>query len=169
MTDKPIRFITGVNRCKEAIKNAINELDEEQLAALKKDTQRLRDMMHTESHRDDADRHQSISLKQTTTVKKSGSKSVLNKRGGVYRSNNSVHNSTSGLVTDRDQMEKNLLEEIYPDRMFLKELMNDPIMMSASDGEVGSLIRDGFVFLDQRIEFWQSRNPLAVHEVTHLA
>ena len=126
--------------------------------------------MHTESHRDEADRNQSISVKPTVTVKKSDSKSVLNKRGGgQYRSNNSVHNSMTGLLTDRDQMEKNLLEEIYPDRMFLKELMNDPIMMGASEGEVGSLIRDGFVFLDQRIEFWQSRNPLAVHEVTHLA
>ncbi len=124
--------------------------------------------MQTDSQRDYSDRIQSVSLK--TTVKKSTSKSVLNKRaGGVYRSNNSVHNSTTGLLSDRDQMEKNLLEEIYPDRMFLKELMNDPLMMSASDGEVGGLIRDGFAFLDQRIEFWQSRNPLAVHEVTHLA
>jgi hypothetical protein len=59
-----------------------------------------------------------------------------------------------------ENVEKNLLEELYPDRLFLKECMNDPILMENKD--VAELIRNGNHFFDQRLEFYRSRNPFAV-------
>jgi hypothetical protein len=65
---------------------------------------------------------------------------------------------------DIDTVEKNLLEELYPDRQFLKQLAEEPTMMEAYNGEVGELILEGIAYLDQRIEFWRNRNPLGLHE-----
>jgi hypothetical protein len=59
-----------------------------------------------------------------------------------------------------ETIEKNLLEELYPDRLFLKECMDDRILMENDD--VAELIRQGNNFFDQRLEFYRSRNPFAV-------
>ena len=66
--------------------------------------------------------------------------------------------STSSLSPE--SIEKNLLEELYPDRLFLKECMADSVLMDNDD--VAELIRQGNMFLDQRIEYYKARNPFAV-------
>lgn len=66
--------------------------------------------------------------------------------------------STASLSPEA--IERNLLEELYPDRLFLKECMNDPILMDNDD--VAELIRQGNTFLDQRLEYYKARNPFAL-------
>ena len=128
--------VLGVTRCKEAIMNAVNEMDDKQIKIIKQDIAK-----------------KAISKLDSDSVRARAPKQLGSLKG--------LNSSISNLA---DTMEKNLLEELYPDRLFLKEMMADPILMG--NEEVGELIKEGMSFLDQRLEFWRCRNPLGIHETS---
>ncbi|KAJ3219504.1 Tetratricopeptide repeat protein 25 [Dinochytrium kinnereticum] len=71
--------------------------------------------------------------------------------------------------TEKENQERNLLEELYDDKAFLEELSRDDRFMTAGSGgggketgEVGKLVEEGIRFLKGRVEFWRQRNPAGV-------
>eukprot|EP00049_Salpingoeca_infusionum_P018902 m.359245 g.359245 ORF g.359245 m.359245 type:complete len:550 (+) comp18489_c0_seq1:220-1869(+) len=57
---------------------------------------------------------------------------------------------------------RQLLGELYADRAYLEELMNDPSMELGSGPDVKSLASSGLQFLDTRTEFWRQQKPMYV-------
>ncbi|TPX66472.1 hypothetical protein SpCBS45565_g04432 [Spizellomyces sp. 'palustris'] len=60
---------------------------------------------------------------------------------------------------DTETFERNLLEELYDDRVFFRALALDPVFMSAANGDVGALVREGERYIEGRLEYWRIRNP----------
>lgn len=67
--------------------------------------------------------------------------------------------------TRPSRKDHNLLDEMFTDYCFLRKLDEDPVMQNAGN-EVTSLIREGVVFMENRIEYWRTRNPQAIHDPT---
>ena len=65
-------------------------------------------------------------------------------------------------------LDHNLLEELYQDYCFLKELKDDQVFGEGGQGQVKELVSEAVHYLDDRIEFWRARNPKGVHDVTVL-
>ncbi|KAJ3192131.1 hypothetical protein HK101_007007 [Irineochytrium annulatum] len=65
-------------------------------------------------------------------------------------------------VLEKEMHERNLLEELYEDKVFLEELRRDDRFMMAGQGAVKSLVGEGLRFIDGRVEFWRQRNPSGV-------
>lgn len=82
------------------------------------------------------------------------------KENGNAKTGLQAYKTVSLSSLSPETIEKNLLEELYPDRLFLKECMDDRILMDNHD--VAELIRQGNTFFEQRLEFYRSRNPFAV-------
>ncbi|KAJ3023944.1 Tetratricopeptide repeat protein 25 [Thoreauomyces humboldtii] len=59
----------------------------------------------------------------------------------------------------REILERNLLEELYDDHVFLLALAADASLMDAADGDVGSLVQEGCRYMQSRLDYWQVRNP----------
>lgn len=57
-------------------------------------------------------------------------------------------------------MELKLLGELYDDKMYLSELMNDKDFKDYPDEDVGVLVHDGLRYLTTRIDFWKQQYPL---------
>ncbi|KAL2912351.1 Tetratricopeptide repeat protein 25 [Polyrhizophydium stewartii] len=64
------------------------------------------------------------------------------------------------------EMDHNLLEELYDDYTFLKDLESDAVFMAAGQGQVSVYVNEALKYLDGRIEFWRARNPRGLHETT---
>lgn len=85
--------------------------------------------------------------------------SILQKEDASSKAEKSTKSgSTSSLPTE--SIERNLLGELYPDRLFLKECSNDPTLMDSED--VADLIRQGNAFFDQRLAYYKARSPFAL-------
>ncbi len=87
--------------------------------------------------------------------------SKFKKKNHLDKEEKTLHNqgSSRSLSSLNGGLEKNLLEELYPDRLFLQECMADPILME--NDQVADLVRAGNNFFEQRLEFWKCRNPVS--------
>jgi hypothetical protein len=131
-------FQSGILRCQETIRHAIEELTTRELQSIKETRAKER---------------------EKEIVKKSKLKEPI-----MMSKSTSLSKSKILTMSMVELNEKNLLEELYPDREFLRQLMDDPIIMDAGNGEVGRLVQEGMDYFDQRLEFWRARNPFANHE-----
>ncbi|KAJ1341907.1 hypothetical protein BSLG_003558 [Batrachochytrium salamandrivorans] len=57
-------------------------------------------------------------------------------------------------------MESKLLGELYEDKLFLQEMLNDHDSADYPDDQVRTLVNEGLHFLNTRAEFWRQQNPL---------
>ncbi|KAL2919314.1 hypothetical protein HK105_200957 [Polyrhizophydium stewartii] len=57
-------------------------------------------------------------------------------------------------------MESKLLGELYDDKVYLQELLNDRDFVEYPDEHVLTLINDGLRYLSTRVEFWRQQHPL---------
>lgn len=56
---------------------------------------------------------------------------------------------------------KALLGELYADRQYIEELMDDPSLVTTSaDGDVNELLKAGMNYLDDRVDFWRQQKPI---------
>eukprot|EP00041_Stephanoeca_diplocostata_P011633 m.192760 g.192760 ORF g.192760 m.192760 type:complete len:587 (-) comp18611_c0_seq1:1318-3078(-) len=56
---------------------------------------------------------------------------------------------------------KALLGELYTDRQYIEELMEDPSLVTTSaDGDVTELLSAGMTYLDDRVDFWRQQKPI---------
>ncbi|KNC96845.1 uncharacterized protein SPPG_07677 [Spizellomyces punctatus DAOM BR117] len=129
-------FRVGVLRCKQAIMVAIQGIDASQL---KKERE-----TSTKSSKGVGVYHPGVvgPARRSTTTRQ-------------------VENVTQRPTTpyDTETFERNLLEELYEDRVFLRGLASDPVFMSAANGDVGALVREGERYMEGRLEYWKIRNP----------
>jgi hypothetical protein len=64
------------------------------------------------------------------------------------------------MVGRQLSVDHNLLEELFEDYQFLRELELDP------DPILKGYVTSSLDYLDGRIEFWRARNPKGTHELT---
>ncbi|KAJ3275391.1 Tetratricopeptide repeat protein 25 [Terramyces sp. JEL0728] len=62
-----------------------------------------------------------------------------------------------------ESLDSNLLEELFDDYLFLRDIEQDTIIAESGLSEVVSNALD---FLDGRIDFWRARNPKGLHDTT---
>ncbi|KAI8894752.1 hypothetical protein BC833DRAFT_623669 [Globomyces pollinis-pini] len=76
---------------------------------------------------------------------------------------------TQSKVRSDNPINHNLLEELYEDYVYLKELEKDPMFNEALHGEDKNIkvsVSSALDFLDGRIEFWRARNPKGLHDTS---
>ncbi|KAJ3371213.1 Tetratricopeptide repeat protein 25 [Kappamyces sp. JEL0680] len=57
-------------------------------------------------------------------------------------------------------MEGKLLEELYDDKLYLQELLQDRDFQDFPDEHISQLVNEGLKYLTTRIGFWRQQNPL---------
>ncbi|KAI9328999.1 hypothetical protein DFJ73DRAFT_615321, partial [Zopfochytrium polystomum] len=57
-------------------------------------------------------------------------------------------------------MECKLLGELYEDKCYLYNLLNDKDLIEHPDAQLQSLVREGLQYLSSRVEFWMQQHPL---------
>ncbi|KAJ3124768.1 Tetratricopeptide repeat protein 25 [Physocladia obscura] len=59
------------------------------------------------------------------------------------------------------QLERNLIQELQDDKLFLLDLLSDARLCRSCDGEIADLINQGLDYIETRVEFWRQGNPNA--------
>ncbi|KAI9348695.1 hypothetical protein BDR26DRAFT_1004498 [Obelidium mucronatum] len=59
------------------------------------------------------------------------------------------------------QLERNLIEELQDDKLFLLELLSDTRLCQSCGGEIEQLVNEGLDYIETRVEFWRQGNPNA--------
>ncbi|KAI9206870.1 uncharacterized protein BJ171DRAFT_495029 [Polychytrium aggregatum] len=59
-----------------------------------------------------------------------------------------------------EAMARQLLGELYDDKVYLEELLSDPDMVENRDEDVVSYVTEGLSFLEGRIAFWKQQKPI---------
>lgn len=162
-------FTTGIARCHKVIEMAVETVDVNRIRL-----QRAKDKMRERSSMDElAIRlstnvlfdHSAVATRQpkpqTFPAKSSDGKNTQLTKSIKGKKATTVYGQLTkdSPVRRSSTIEHNLLEEIYEDYTFIKELKTDLSLMNVCDGQVGDLVNDAVKYLDSRIDFWQARNP----------
>lgn len=60
--------------------------------------------------------------------------------------------------------ERALLEQMYEDKLYLTEMLNDRDFEDFPDEGVRELVEEGISYLDGRVGFWRQQNPLGARK-----
>ncbi|KAJ3244199.1 Tetratricopeptide repeat protein 25 [Chytriomyces hyalinus] len=146
-----VGFDIGIHKSIEAIRSAVVLLDTAKIR---------RDM-------DEAARSKKIQSagivpglpKKATATDRSGN-NVANRKGGATAA--AAAAAVAQLVkkdATQLQLERNLIEELQDDKLFLQDMLEDSRLMQACDGEIEGLVRGGLEYIEKRVEFWRQGNP----------
>ncbi|KAJ3236920.1 Tetratricopeptide repeat protein 25 [Chytriomyces hyalinus] len=145
-----VGFDIGIHKSIEAIRSAVVLLDTAKIR---------RDM-------DEAARSKKIQSagivpglpKKAAVTDRSGGNNAANRKGGVTAAAAAVAQSVKKDATQL-QVERNLIEELQDDKLFLQDMLEDARLMQACDGEIETLVRGGLEYIEKRVEFWRQGNP----------
>lgn len=130
------QFRMGINKCREAITNAIGSTDACQLKV------------------PDSPKPSSTTRGGSSEV---SSKPAQNRK----RTNKQNSASTTHVVTGGDKTVKTLLGELYADAVYLENLLKDPSLTYGATGtKVKGIASDGLEYLGKRVNFWRQQNPI---------
>ncbi|KAI9205425.1 uncharacterized protein BJ171DRAFT_502070 [Polychytrium aggregatum] len=167
-----VDFEMGIVKACEAIKEAIERIDP---TRMKEQRRRMLEQERlaspTLSIIKPADLHAGLPLPPPAGIpKKFRARSAGSSRGSNYGSRIGSARGPKAALAPLDgnsaEVQKNLLEEMYDDKVFFQELAQDECLLRAGKGEIADLINEGLRYFDARIEFWRQRNPAGVHAVT---
>jgi len=131
----------GIHKSIEAIRSAVVLLDTVKIKKL------LRNARETKSMTELAG-----SGAAGTTAKQSTRKSVA-----------MVPNKNRAAELERGpaalQLERNLIEDLQDDKLFLLELLSDTRLCQSCNGEIEQLVNEGLDYIETRVEFWRQGNP----------
>ncbi|KAJ3067117.1 Tetratricopeptide repeat protein 25 [Podochytrium sp. JEL0797] len=146
-----VGFEMGIHKCIEAVKSAVVLLD---TVAIRKGLERKR-------------REAGKSVGELAAGKGAGvgggaRKSVAGEGGAGGAGGAPVKNPRAEDL-DRSpaavQVERNLIEELQEDKLFLLELLSDARLCASCDGEIEELVNEGLDYIATRVEFWRQGNP----------
>ncbi|KNC97313.1 uncharacterized protein SPPG_07242 [Spizellomyces punctatus DAOM BR117] len=99
----------------------------------------------------------SLNSRRQSTVM-SPRRSVTAARHSVIAAPNITSRPTSAY--NQDILERNLLEELYDDRVFLLSLASDTSFMRSAGKVISQCVEEGLHYLDGRLEYWRMMNPV---------
>lgn len=158
--DQLALFEQGQYRCKEAIKNAIDSFDVVKLKAIME-----RKKLASEKLSVAPNQQQRLKKKVTQSSRPTNSMNTL-KGSSLDFSSRQLKSNRMSLSGNQATIAQNLLEEIYDDYVFLRDLEVSPSIRNAKDPIIDSHIQASLDYLEGRIEFWRARNPKAFHDST---
>ncbi|KAI9101187.1 hypothetical protein DFS34DRAFT_570241, partial [Phlyctochytrium arcticum] len=155
-------FRVGVGRCQEAIMSAVDGIDPDKLRsrrAIEKQEEELRKKSGPKKGTGGMGVHPGAVGSLRPTGRHAG-KGLIG-AGAARRSINaaSPHITRAPTAYDQETLERNLLEELYEDRAFLKSLAKDTKLMRSVGSPVSKLIEEGLEYTASRLEYWRMRNP----------
>ncbi|KAI8924933.1 hypothetical protein BC831DRAFT_401767 [Entophlyctis helioformis] len=159
-----VEFKRGVVRCREAIERAMMEVDVEKMraarAAAKARAAAAAAAGPIAANTGGTGRTGGAAAAATFTTSATAAHP-----GGAAASGGTPRRALSQQRAS-ELIDHNLLEELFEDYGFLKDLQGDDVFMAAGDGQIGEYVTDAIKYLDGRIEFWRARNPRGLHEST---
>ncbi|KAJ3012935.1 UNVERIFIED_CONTAM: Tetratricopeptide repeat protein 25 [Siphonaria sp. JEL0065] len=143
-----VGFSMGIHKSIEAIKSAVVLLD----------TVTLKERLNKK--RGGGDAGKSMAELQGAGKTVGGAAAAARKSMAVLESNkNRVAELDRGAVAL--QQERNLIEELQDDKLFLLELLSDTRLCQSCNGEIEQLVNEGLDYIETRVEFWRQGNPNA--------
>ncbi|KAJ3225287.1 Tetratricopeptide repeat protein 25 [Clydaea vesicula] len=65
-----------------------------------------------------------------------------------------------GEPISKDPSVRQLLGELYADKVFLEEIANDKDFVSNPNPEISNLVNSALIYLEKRTEFWRQQKPI---------
>lgn len=137
-------FKHGEFRCRSAIERAIESFDVPKLKLILDNKKLVADKFHLQNRK----------------------KNNANSKGAYYNGGSYSRSKAArfSLTGNNVQVAQNLLEELFDDYVFLRDLETSPSIRNAQDPILNLHISDGLNYLEDRLEFWRAINPKAVND-----
>ncbi|KAJ3212300.1 Tetratricopeptide repeat protein 25 [Entophlyctis luteolus] len=146
-----VGFEMGIHKCIEAIRSAVVLLD----------TEKMKKILKKNSSVDEK------SVDSTDGLGKRGSaKDAARSTKRAVAGSGSKERSCTEYTVATLQMERNLIEELQDDKLFLLELLTDTRLCQSCNGDVEELVNEGLEYIETRVEFWRQGNPNAASAAT---
>lgn len=163
--DQLQQFKHGEEQCRTAIEKAIEAFDAPKLRLIIDRKKLLGDKLHMYHQEKPLTKKATIASKTTTSSDRDRTPPT-SYYSRLPMNRQPLKSHRAPLTGTNLQVSQNLLEELFDDYAFLRDLETSPSIRNARDPILDAHITGALDYLEGRIEFWRARNPKAVPDTT---
>ncbi|KAJ3120994.1 Tetratricopeptide repeat protein 25 [Nowakowskiella sp. JEL0407] len=147
-----VECVSGIHKCESAIREAVDKFNSDKVRV-------WRDNLVKSSEGNQEDTVDIVRNRRNTMV-------IMNNELGKFRNEKNAGSGKDGKIERKrerrkkvsdENMAKELLEELYEDRVYLAELLKE--FSTSNSSEIKEAIKEGNSFIESRLQFWFARHP----------